>query len=351
MRLLIICGTAALSVLGSAQTYVFTDLGASVTGSTVAMDISPSGIVTGRSAAGACTWTPDGAGGMTFRSLGFSPKATSGMGYGVNDAGQVAAISISLTYPNIFENGYLWSGSAWVGLTKQSLQSEAFAINASGSVAGLVSSRNIGAVLWKGGKQYTIPSGTMAFGINDYGQIVGQGGPTTAPVPFIWTPSMRNGTTGTTKLLPLSGGRAIGLDIFGNVVGDDQNGVAYYWPSGASSVVSLGTLGGTYSTAGKINVRGQVVGWANLARVNGHTYTHGFLWDSVNGMRDLSSLNILGVPSGWVFLSGGEGGMLAHNLPAISINDAGQICGTVFVYGGPVVITQAFLLTPQTMAP
>ena len=346
-RLLTICGIAAISVLGSAQTYVFTDLGASVSGSSTATDISPSGIVAGITAAGACTWTPNGSGGMTFRSLGHAPKATTWTAFGVNDAGEVVGLQDSLTYPNIFANGYLWTGSSWLGLTKLSVQSEAYGINATGSVVGLASSRNYEAVLWKGGKQYTIPSGTMAFGINDYGQVVGQGGPTTAPVPFIWTPSKQNGTSGTTRQLPLSGGRALGLDIFGDVVGDDENGVAYYWANGASSVVSLGTLGGTYSSAGKINVHGQVVGTAGLARANGHTYTHGFIWDSVNGMRDLSSLDILGVPVGWVFLCGGLGGMIAHNVASLSINDAGQICGTIFVYGGPQVVTHAFLLTPQ----
>ena len=350
-RLLVTCGITAISVLGAAQTsYVLTDLGASVSGQTLAMDISPSGIVVGISGAfGAqipCTWTPSGSG-MTFRSLGKPTGAVYSWGFGVNDSGQIAG-----TGGKVFtwENGFLWSGSSWADLSsKQSAQSEALAVSASGSVVGCTAS----AAIWEGGKVHALPGTTVAYGMNDLGQVVGYYNDHAGYMaPFIWTPSAPNGTTGTTTYISgIPGGRAMGINLAGDVVGDTSAGgigVAFYLANGSSNAVPL-TFGGN-SSARKINNNGQAVGNA-VVKVNGLNATHGFVWDSVNGMQDLNGLNIVGgIPAGWVFVCGGVGTLNATNIPTVSINDAGRICGTAQVTIGGVKTNHAFLLTPQSAA-
>jgi probable HAF family extracellular repeat protein len=69
----------------------------------------------------------------------------------------------------------------------------------------------------------------------------------------------------------------------------------------------LGTLGGEYSSARRVNSRDQVVGWASLW---GDEEWHAFLWDPTTGvMRDLGTL----------------GGTVSE---ACAINEAGQVVGT-----------------------
>jgi probable HAF family extracellular repeat protein len=91
----------------------------------------------------------------------------------------------------------------------------------------------------------------------------------------------------------------------------------------SSTVLDLGTLGGTYSNASAVNSSGQVVGMAYTAA--GAGYSHAFLWQN-GAMTDLGTL-------GGAFSSAGD------------INDAGQIVGSSRTTADPTA-SHAFLWTP-----
>ena len=77
----------------------------------------------------------------------------------------------------------------------------------------------------------------------------------------------------------------------------------FLWDAG--NMQDLGTLGGTYGFANGLNARGQVVGQSNLA---GDLTFHPFSWTKSGGMRDLGTF-------------GGDNGQ------ANALNDAGEIVG------------------------
>jgi probable HAF family extracellular repeat protein len=364
---------AALSHAATAQTYVLTDLGALSGSPSNATDISPSGIVTGGFGTGGTScalWKPAG-GGMVFQNLGKPSSADYMPGFGVNDLGQVAATgghwSTGISGQIGWEGGFVWSGK-WQGLTGKTTQSEALAVNATGTVVGLVATSNgHPAAMWQRGRQYVlngVPSSpaaaSAALGINDSGRIVGYYGGGGAP--FLWVPSKPNGTVGAVAPFPLSSGRALGINTYSHVVGDmsttpadpaNDRRQAYFWDGVSPSVTLIGTAWpdpfnpGAYlgsSTARRVNASGQVVG--NMTAEDGTT-VHGFVWDVGNGLRDLNDLNIQGgLPAGWVLTCQNTRALLAVDMPLISINDSGKICGTAQVTVGGVTQNRAFLLTP-----
>ena len=93
-------------------------------------------------------------------------------------------------------------------------------------------------------------------------------------------------------------------------------------------MLDLGTLGGSDSRAYAINDAGQIVGHSDLdPTIGGY---RGFLWDSENGMIELSDL--LFDDSGWERLT-----------YAMDINNYGQIVGQGRTAGGEY---HAFIMTP-----
>ena len=165
---------------------------------------------------------------------------------------------------------------------------------------------------------------SLAFGINNAGQVVGYSGAATSQSAFLW----QNGVM--TNLGYLTGGvgsDARGINDAGQVVGYSGSATgtrAFMWQNGV--MTNLGDLpgGADYSEALGINNAGQVVGTSDAA-----TGRSAFLWQ--NGtMTDLST--VVGVA--------GTGWSLRH---ATAINDVGQIVG----YGmNPQGEEHAFLLTP-----
>jgi probable HAF family extracellular repeat protein len=170
----------------------------------------------------------------------------------------------------------------------------------------------------------------IAYGINDYGQVVGQA---TTPGDYTFYAYLCSGGTTMTNLGTLSGGTAstaYAINNSGQVVGqaDISSGpnslaLAFLWSSG-SGMQNLGTFGGNYSIAYAINNLGQVVGGANTSSDG---YDDAFLY-SGGVMQDLN--NLISPNSGWVLED------------ATGINDSGQICGDGEYQGKQ----DAFLLTP-----
>ena len=205
-------------------------------------------------------------------------------------------------------------------------EGQAYAINATGQVAGASRDNSPGLFelhpfLWSpttpnatdgslldlATGDYAPPRQSVATGINDYGQVVGES--TFGGGSFLWTPNSPNGQTGTiVDLGHLAGGSDIGsratdINSRGQVVGGSTAETpaylrAYLWspttPNATTgSMVDLGMLPdySYYSYANGINSSGQVVGKSSSE--NAH---RAFLWtpDTPNGetgaMVDLGSL-------------------------------------------------------------
>jgi probable HAF family extracellular repeat protein len=300
----------------------------------VARDINTYGQVVGYAdtssvsgSARACLWDATGihnlnliAGpnGITAASLGWVLTTA----YGINDHGQIVGRGVK-TGETSTTDAYLWERDA------------------AGNVA--VQRVNLG-----------IPNnGAETRGINNAGQVVGSVpnvvSGATLPYASLWQRDL-NGV-GYNVNLGLLGGNmshANSINNFAEVVGYAvwANGYpnAFYWSDAngngvpdSGEMVSLGTLGGLHSVANMINDAGQVVGWAFDAA---GAY-RAFVWDDVNGMRNLNTLSNAG--SNWSLTT------------ACAINNPGRIVGngsfTVITVGRGNKVTYStqnhgFLLTP-----
>jgi probable HAF family extracellular repeat protein len=106
-----------------------------------------------------------------------------------------------------------------------------------------------------------------------------------------------------------SSSSATAVNAGGDVVGvsftsGDAAQHAFFW-SAAGGMVDVGTLGGTNSFATAINASGLVVGYSD---VTGNGAQHAFAWSQANGIVDLGTL----------------GGPWSQ---AFAVNDAGQVAG------------------------
>lgn len=167
---------------------------------------------------------------------------------------------------------------------------------------------------------------SMARGINDLGQIVGEadvaGGDYHA---FLWLPTAAYGLPAGMNDLGTFGGessKALGVNNQGQIIGGlvDMSG---YWQPWIWELGSITPLGGDYTSPQDLNNSGQVVGGSSTATDDWHA----FLWEG-GTMYDLNDYVLSG--SGWVLET------------ACGINDAGWIVG----YGTYGSETRCFLLTP-----
>jgi len=146
---------------------------------------------------------------------------------------------------------------------------------------------------------------SRAFGINAFGQVVGDATLTGAPVPGTKTARhaviFKEGSVTDLGVLKRGGAysRANGVNRAGQVVGfsgpalDSASSRAFIWSS-STGMLDLGTLGGAYAQALGINDAGMVTGNAQKGSVavgvDQPAASHAFLWSAKMGMLDLGTL-------------------------------------------------------------
>ena len=169
-----------------------------------------------------------------------------------------------------------------------------------------------------------------AFGINDYGMVVGYSGGFASNVntqhAFYY-----NGTMHDIGTLPGgSNSSAQAISNTGEIVGssDGAAGTQHAFSYVNNTMTDLGTFGGGSSVAFDINTSDAIVGTADLAATDSHgSLSHAFI-DHGSSMVDLNTK--LAVNSGWDVTT------------AYGINDSGQIVGEGLING----VMHAFLMTP-----
>lgn len=320
-----------------AVTYRLTDLGV-LPGGTLseALGINDVGQVVGYST------TPTGNSAFlwqngTMTELGVLPGNLQSVAKSINNNGQVVGYSYNQSGVEEFRaRATLWQNGTVtdLGVLPARENSLATDINNAGQVVGVSAEVGGGGLsqgfLWQNGTMTGLGDFSegvhdrQAYGINNLGQIVGDGSAAGQTRGFIW----QGGTIDGLGVLPGDGiSNASSINDIGQVVGISHSYTtgsrAVLWEN--SSVTDLGVLPGTlYSSAVKINNSGQVVGLS----FDGWNY-RAFLWEPTIGMRDLNTL---------IDPSDPLAGQLQLTA-ALGINSAGQIVG---VAGG----SRAFLATP-----
>ncbi len=248
-------------------------------------------------------------------------RAAQSYAYGINDAGQI--VGGAYLDPFADRSPILWANGSATRLASpvDVRATVAYDINASGQIVGVGttsspfgSSREERAVLWSGGTAVNLgvlPGGgaSRAYAINDGGQIVGYATDNrNVSHAVVWD----KGQLLDLGVTPgsIDGSVAYGINELGQIVGVD-NGQAVLWHNGQRT--ELGALAGDQrSRAHSINDLGVAVGYSDEAP-NGSNDERAVMW--VDGVAiDLNTLEGV-IGGGWKLVS------------ATDINNAGQILG------------------------
>lgn len=273
-------------------------------------------------------------------------------GSGINGAGQVVGYThVNRTDPPhafILRNGRMVDLGTGFGTGSSSA---AWDVNNNGWAVGQRARSQSGAeraVLWQNGSirdlgtlggssNQPFATESIAYGINDSGQIVGTALPRSGyPLHgFVW----QSGVMRDLGTLGGNGEATVAQDIAntGQIVGSSQTASAethaFAWSSG--SMRDLGTLGGNYSGAFAVNELGHIVGGSRIPNAPASNAGHAVLWRD-GQVVDLNE-HVINLPAD-VALEVAKG-----------INDDGVIVGTtctLFCEPGKTAQTRAFLLVP-----
>jgi probable HAF family extracellular repeat protein len=226
---------------------------------------------------------------------GLVMSGTSSSGAAINNSGAVVGAA-DPSHASVLQ-GFLWQaggGSEWLG-SLGSGYSVATGLNDAGSVVGLSYTTDYKqhAFLWQNGEMQdltpnvTSVGGATAMAINSAGEVAGyyfpNGSLTTHGL--LWTQS------GGLQDLGSAGTLAFGINDAGKVIGQTTvasgNRHAFSWTK-AGGFKDLGTLGGSESSATSMNRLGWILGTSQTTAKNG--LQHGFVWTAGGGMKDLNSM-------------------------------------------------------------
>ncbi|HEY1603511.1 MAG TPA: DUF3466 family protein [Pirellulales bacterium] len=253
------------------------------------------------------------------------PGDASSIAYGINDNGQIVGKSGAFENGNFIGRAFLYQAGSMLQLSGPN--SAANGINNDGDVAGAVGPsaslysggimQNIGALL----PPSPIYQSSIATAVNAGDQVVGyrtyMQGEGFVQDAFLYSA----GTAVEFHSLGLPNGSvAYGINTAGNVVGTGSSDTYFNhaFLYDGTSVHDLGTLGGPTSTAYGINDNGDVVGSADQHEIFGTNQPGAFLY-SGGAMHYLGSLGVFPDP------------MLPLPSEALAINNSGEIVGDAFV--------------------
>jgi probable HAF family extracellular repeat protein len=253
-------------------------------------------------AARAMLWTPGGA----VQDIGTLGGASS-WAYAINNAGQVAGASITAAGD---KHAFLWTpgeGMRDLGTFGGGRTSIARGINDRGEVVGEVTVLPAEPLFIAAHRAFRWTpalgmqdlgdlggglTSSIAFDINNAGQVVGRGYPTDRVVlpptdpeyyshAFLWTPGQGMRDLG-------GGGIALAINDAGTVVGRVVYGHGFRWTQ-AEGMRNLGAFGprGDSSMAYGINEAGQIVGSSTVG-VDPYSGMHAFIWTESQGLESLS---------------------------------------------------------------
>ncbi|MDN5882506.1 MAG: hypothetical protein L0H75_10085 [Nitrosospira sp.] len=238
--------------------------------------------------------------GYIFHDLGTAGGPFSNA-FAINDARQIVGSNSTRDDGEIL--------TVWNGTTMKTGEpnSRGWDINSLGQIAGAVSPSRYGyfhAATWDAAtltrtdlidftNDRTSSAYSIARGINDAGQVVGQAKTTDglAIKPILW-----NDVTTPTVLNTLGGatGKAFGINNAGFAVGSsftsgDMASHATRWDVNNGTVTDLGTFAdnATDSAALAINATGQIAGWSNTP---GDLAQHAAFWEGATAPIDLGTL-------------------------------------------------------------
>src|SRR6266705_1942978 len=197
---------------------------------------------------------------ITVRDLGTLPGYTLSEGFGINAGGRIVGTSGD---GEAQSRPFLWDDGVMTNLgTLGGSRGTAHGISDTGLVVGESEdvSHVMHAFLWQTGVMSDLGPG-VAFAVNDHGQAVGCGFPT-SPSPPCHAVLWQDGRMEDLGTLAGRSGSAYGINDAGQIVGSSTgaDGIthALLWADGG--VRDLGSLGGRSTTAFAINDAGQVVG-------------------------------------------------------------------------------------------
>src|SRR3989454_660850 len=204
--------------------------------------------------------SPHASASVTVRDLGTLPGYSSSEALGINAAGQVVGTSSDIQSQS---RPFLWDDGVMTNLgTLGGSRGTAHGISDTGLIVGESedSTHTMHAFLWENGAMTDLGTG-VAFAVNDQGQAVGCGYPT-SPAPPCHAVLWQAGRVTDLGTLGGRSGSAYGINNAGQVVGisfsDDGRMRPFLWQDGGMTV--LPTPDGNGGAASDINEARQVVG-------------------------------------------------------------------------------------------